>query len=271
MRYVFDHDYHIHSYLSLCSECPEQTPERILQYAKEYRLHTICLTDHYWDRAVTPAKEAEWYQKQDYDHISQYLPLPQDKDVRFLFGCEADMDKCDTIGVPKERYDDFAFIIVPTTHLHACGFSITEDEYFNGCAENRAKLWVSRFDSFLKSDMPFKKVGVAHLATPLIFNRSRKDYLEALTLIPEKEMERLFSKSAELGMGIELNRDDMMFSNEEEETVLRMFKIAKYHGCKFYCASDAHNPKAFALAKDALERAITKLDLKETDKFIIEK
>ena len=71
-------------------------------------------------------------------------------------------------------------------------------------------------------------------------------------------------------MGIELNRDDMMFSDEEEDTVLRMFKIAKYHGCKFYCGSDAHTPKAFALSKDAFERAITKLELKQTDKFIIE-
>ena len=218
---------------------------------------------------MTPAKEAEWYQKQDYRHISQYLPLPQDKNVNFLFGCEADMDKCDTIGVPKERYDDFAFIIVPTTHLHACGFSITEDEYFNGVAENRAKLWASRFDSLLNSGLPFEKVGVAHLATPLIFNRSRQDYLDALACIPEKEMERLFSKAAELGVGIELNRDDMMFSDTEEEVVLRMFKIAKYHGCKFYCGSDAHNPKGFALAKEAFERAITKLDLQESDKFII--
>ena len=35
MRYAFDHDYHIHSYLSSCSKDPEQTAERILAYAEE--------------------------------------------------------------------------------------------------------------------------------------------------------------------------------------------------------------------------------------------
>ena len=38
MRFVVDHDYHIHSYLSLCSHDDEHTPARILQYAKELGL-----------------------------------------------------------------------------------------------------------------------------------------------------------------------------------------------------------------------------------------
>lgn len=33
MRYSFDHDLHIHSQISSCSNHPEQTTERILQYA----------------------------------------------------------------------------------------------------------------------------------------------------------------------------------------------------------------------------------------------
>ena len=35
MKFQIDHDYHIHSKLSSCSRDPEQTNERILQYAKE--------------------------------------------------------------------------------------------------------------------------------------------------------------------------------------------------------------------------------------------
>ena len=90
MRFTFDHDLHIHSYLSSCSRDPEQTPERILQYAKDEGLNTICLTDHYWDSAVEgPSK---WYAPQDFEHISQAKPLPQSDGIRFLFGCETEYD-----------------------------------------------------------------------------------------------------------------------------------------------------------------------------------
>ena len=41
MKFAFDHDYHIHSQISLCSSDPAQTPERILSYARENGLHTI--------------------------------------------------------------------------------------------------------------------------------------------------------------------------------------------------------------------------------------
>ena len=46
MKFIIDHDLHIHSQLSLCSGIPEQTPKAILEYAKRlqelsvnYELH----------------------------------------------------------------------------------------------------------------------------------------------------------------------------------------------------------------------------------------
>ncbi len=47
MKFLYDHDLHIHSKLSSCSNHPEQTAENILAYAKKNALNTICLTDHY--------------------------------------------------------------------------------------------------------------------------------------------------------------------------------------------------------------------------------
>ena len=64
MKYVFDHDFHIHSKLSSCSRDAGQSNERILQYAKQNHLKTICLTDHFWDDAVEGA--SSWYKKQNY-------------------------------------------------------------------------------------------------------------------------------------------------------------------------------------------------------------
>ena len=243
MKYVFDHDYHIHSQLSSCSRDPEQTTERILQYAKDNNLTSLVLADHYWDDAVPGA--SGWYQKQPFAHIAQALPLPTAEGIDYMFGCESDIDRYMTLGIPA---------------------SSTEDAQSK---ERRAELWVSRLEGFLNMDLPFGKMGLAHLACPLINKESREAYLSTLDLIPTVEMERLFAKAAEVGVGIELNSADMSFKDEEEDRVLRMFRIAKYHGCKFYCGSDAHHPAGLIHSPDVFRRAIDRLGLQESDKFHI--
>ena len=89
-----------------------------------------------------------------------------------------------------------------------------------------------------------------------------------MDMIPEKEMERVFTKAAELGCGIELN---MHYKPHEENTVLRPFKIAKECGCKFYYASDAHHLETLKAKLDFAERFVNYLCLEEKDKFVIRK
>lgn len=264
MKYIFDNDLHIHSKLSLCSNDPEQSCERILQYAKDNNLKTICITDHFWDEDVPGA--SDWYAKQNYKHISVAKPLPQADGIRFLFGCETELDKHLTLGLSKDKYDLFDFIVIPTTHFHMKGYTLTDDE--TASAESRAKAWVKRFATVLDMDLPFHKVGIAHLTCSLIAP-TREEYLEVLRLIPENEMKALFRRAAKLGVGIELNADDMRFSKCEADVILRIYKIAKDCGCKFYCGSDAHHPKSLESAKEIFDRAITLLELTEDDKFII--
>ena len=98
------------------------------------------------------------------------------------------MDKNGVIGVPPSRFDDFDFLIVPTTHLH---MSIAIADKGASC-EQRAKLWVSRFDALLDSDLPMHKVGIPHLTCNLINPVSYDATLETLSLIPNAELERLF-------------------------------------------------------------------------------
>ena len=265
MKFTYDHDYHIHSFLSSCSEDPQQTKYNILEYAKNNGLKSISITDHYWDSEVSGA--SKWYAPQNFDHISQVKPLPEAEGIEFLFGCETDMDKFLTVGLPEWRFDDFDFVIIPTTHLHMKNFTITaEDQASN---ERIAELWVERFDRLLDMDLPFHKIGIAHLACSLINRRSREDYLATLRLISDSDMEKVFTKAARVGCGIELNQDDMKFSDAEADDVLRMFRIAKKCGCKFYLGSDAHGLKAFARTKEIFERAIDLLGLTEDDKFHI--
>lgn len=265
MRFRFDHDYHVHSGLSSCSNDPEQTPERILAYAKENGFTSLCLTDHFWDSAVPGA--SRWYAPQDFAHISQAKPLPKADGIEYMFGCETDMDKFLTLGIAPGTFDKLDFIVIPTTHLHMDGWTLTEEDARS--LKRRSELWVTRLEALLNMDLPFHKIGIAHLATGLLAKSSREDYLTVLRQIPDEDMERLFRKAAALGAGIELNSDDMKYADEERDTVLRMFRIAKACGCKFYCGSDAHHPKGLDEAKAIYERAIDDLGLEESDKFHI--
>ena len=262
MKYVFDHDFHIHSQISSCSRDPEQNNERILKYAEDEGLHTIVLADHFWDETVPGA--SKWYSKQDYPHISQAKPLPQSDKVKFLFGCETEMDKNMTVGCSRERMEDLAFIVIPTTHFHMEKFTIGEEML--ATPETRAQFWVDKLDALLAMDLPFYKIGIAHPVCPLIWKGDRAKYLATLDSIPEADMHRIFAKAAKLGVGIEIN---MSYPDEERDTVLRPFRIAKEEGCKFYLGSDAHHPSGLDNARKKFERAIDDLELTEENKFIL--
>ena len=155
-----DHDLHIHSYLSPCAgeAGRAQTTARILSYAEESGFHTIALTDHFWDENV-PGAEDCWYERQNFAHIASARPLPQSDKVRFLFGCECELGKDLQIAVSPARMDAFDFIIIPTNHLHLSGITCRGDEDM----PQRAKLWCDRLDYVLEQDLPFHKIGIAHL------------------------------------------------------------------------------------------------------------
>ena len=84
-------------------------------------------------------------------------------------------------------------------------------------------------------------------------------------------MKRVFTLAAERGVGIELNATDMKYTEENKDRILRIYRVAKECGCKFYLGSDSHKASALACAKENFEDIITQLDLKESDKFIIRK
>ncbi len=262
MRYIFDHDLHLHSGLSLCSGDAEQTPQRMLQYAEAEGLKTLCLTDHFWDENVPRIIPFGFYDVQNYDYISKALPLPEKEGIRFLFGAETDLDMNCTLGLSRECFDRFDFVIIPTTHLHMDGFTCRGNE----STEERAKLWVSRLDAVLDMDIPFRKVGIAHLTCELM---NRGHAAETLDLIPDSEFHRVFARCADKGCGIELNFNSLKLPEEKKHSILRCYRIAKEEGCKFYFGSDAHHPGGLNVEKANAENIIDLLDLEESDKFII--
>ena len=263
--FLLNHDLHIHSQLSACSADPEQTTARLLQYAEDNGFTDICLTDHYWDEDVPGA--SKWYAPQNTSHLLEALPLPQSDRVRFHFGCETEMDMHCTIGLSEKKMEMFDFIIIPTTHLHMAGFTIDG----SADAAERADAWIKRLDNVLNRDLPFEKIGIAHLTCSLIANKCPFSHTDILRLISDETMRELFSLAAKRKVGIELNFNALKLNEETRAEMLRPYLIAKECGCKFYMGSDAHHPANLNTAKENFRRIAERLELTEADRFHLPK
>ena len=264
MRYILDHDLHIHSFLSACSRNPEQNPKRMVRYAKEFGLKKVCVTDHFWDE--DQGSGAPCYGEENvFDKKAWLGEIPREPDVEFLFGVETELDRNMRLGLSREHFDVLDFVVIPTTHLNMMGLTVNQTE--GDSTEKRAQLWVKRLEAVLSMDIPFHKTGIAHLTCATIGYWSRETELEIYRKIPEREIFRLMERAAQVGVGIEINSCSMLYKPEEEREILRIYRIAKECGCKFYCGSDAHQPHELDRAPALFNKAIDALGLEETDKF----
>ena len=259
MKYIADHDFHIHSTVSRCCKDPLQTPERILLYAKENGFDKICLTNHFWDEKV--ASEAEWIEEHGYKYLTSVLPLPQCEGIDFLFGAELDMDYNGILGISPETLSELDFVTVATTHMHLAGNTVREKI---SSPEEAAVIWLDKIRNLLSMPLPFHKMGLAHLTTGHIMKERTP---EVIRLLKNDELYEIFSDYAKKGIGIELNMKTIFSGDEEKDILLRPYFIAKDCGCRFYLGSDSHKTEALSRSKENFERIITLLDLKEEHKF----
>lgn len=262
MKFLIDHDYHIHTGLSSCSGDAEQNPTSILNYAKENGLKEVVITDHFWDSAVYKT-DYEFYRPQTFEHIKKSLPLPQSDEVKMYFGGETEMDKNYVVGVSQKAIDQLDFLIIPTTHMHMDGFTVREGLTL----KDRAEEYVTRLDKLLSYDLPFHKIGIAHLTCPLMARGENELHLSILDSIPDKTYLELYGKIAKLGAGFELNFLPYKYKKEELPRLMRPYELAKKAGCKFYLGSDNHHHTS----KNNFSSILSLIDLTEDDKFRIKK
>ncbi len=259
MRFAADHDFHIHSTVSLCCHDENMIPEAILKYGISNGFKKICITNHFWDETVE--SEAEWHPAHTYGPLTSVLPLPSDEETKLLFGAEVDMDYNYILGISKKTLAELDFVTVATTHLHL------KDNTVRGAVTSEkqgAELWLERFRRLLEMNLPFHKIGVAHLTCGHIYKGRTPEVIKLLT---DEELYSVFSRCSEKGAGVELNMKTLAMSEEEKKILLRPYYIAKDCGCKFYLGSDAHKLTALENIKADFENIITLLDLKEENKF----
>lgn len=261
MVFPIDHDLHTHTQLSSCSADPMQTVQTLLSHAKKcgYRLQAV--TDHLWDSRVPGA--SEWYAPQDVEHISAGLPLPRDEEVKLLFGCETDYCGGKKLGLHPSNFDKFDMIVIPPNHFHMVDF--VRPACYN-TEEKIADLLNERLEELLLLDLPWKKVGIAHLVCSLIFTEG--DENRVYELVDEKRFRASMRAFAKKGAGIEINASSFREGwRAHEDAQLRMYRMAKEEGCRFYLASDAHHPAELDTVPDRSGELIDLLGLTDGDLF----
>lgn len=266
MKYQIDHDIHIHSYISPCAgHDPRQTAEAILAYGIASGMHLLCITDHIWDKDG-PGNCKLWRGAGlDFQKAKEILPLPQSKKCRLLFGIEADLDYDGNLAVTEKDYDTFDFIIVSPSHMH-----MFPPEYDENCGKSVAEVYKEaykkRIYQILDMNLPFEKCGLSHFTTSLACT---KDPIGVFDAFSDKELEEIFTKVAECGMGVELNIGTEYLTADEEtlQHHLRPYRIAKNMGCKFYLGGDSHTPDTFDTHVPLFRRVTEALGLTEDDKF----
>ncbi len=263
MKYIADHDFHIHTTVSACCRDESQTPERLLQYALQNNFHKVCITNHLWDETVK--SEAEWHPDHTCERLKTVLPLPTHERATLLFGAETDMDYNNVLGITRKTIDEMDFVTVATTHLHLAGNTVREKI---ATPEEASQIWLGKIRALLQMDLPFHKMGIAHLTCGHIMKNQTP---QVIGLLPDKELYEIFEDCANKGVGIELNMKTLAMDDEVKQILLHPYYIAKDCGCKFYLGSDAHKTNALETAKAEFENIITLLDLSENDKFPLAK
>jgi hypothetical protein len=132
----------------------------------------------------------------------------------------------------------------------------------------RAEAYIERLDAVLSMDLPFSKIGIAHLTCEHIAKGAWRDHISVINMISDDDFRRLFSRAAKLGVGIELNIPIRGYEGNDRESILRPYRIAKAEGCKFYLGGDAHRARELDIVYGRFPLIVDALGLEEKDKFI---
>jgi len=254
-----NHDIHLHTYLSDCCHDENMTAAAVLDHAVKHDYDTICYTDHCWDSTVPGA--SSWYAPQSVDHVFSKHPLPESKDVRICMGVETEYCGGKKLGLSRAAFDKFDFVVIPPNHYHMKNF--VRPEHIN-TPEAIAELLMTRLEELQQLDLPWNKIGIAHLSCGLM--NTAGTVSEVFRLLPVERMEKIFRVFAQRGTGIELNAGCFPDKAPEDfAEIMRPYHIAREAGCKFYFCSDAHAVKSLDI--DA-KLAPVIADLQLTDELI---
>ena len=256
------HDIHLHTFLSDCCHDERMTTAAVLEHALNKGYDTLCYTDHCWDSTVPGA--SNWYAPQSIEHAFSNHPLPESKDIRICMGVETEYCGGKKLGLSRASFDKFDFVVIPPNHFHMENF-VRPAEI--NTPEAIAELLMTRLEELQALDLPWNKIGIAHLSADLM--NARGTVSEVFRLLPADRLNKIFRTFAERGTGIELNAESFPTKAPEDfSEIMRPYHIAREAGCKFYFASDAHSVERLEI-DSMLAPAIADLQLTKEQLYVI--
>ncbi len=235
-------DYHVHTGLSVCA--PNSTTiESYLPVIKEQGLTKIGIADHIWDDKIPGASKFYIPQTPAHSALIKEQGVPGVIDgVQFLFGCEADMNKDDVLGLTEESAAMFDFIIVSTAHFHMKGFTIENDTP----VEVARKRMLERI--YKAIEVPFIS-GIAHPFLPMGYVEERKELLSGIT---DNQLIDCFKAVADAKKSVEINFNYFAEKYAVLEETERIYTLAREQGCSFHLGSDCHKPEKMCGYEEAI-------------------
>jgi len=241
MRYR--HDFHIHTVHS-GDASKKATVEAYVAAAKEMGLTQLGFAEHFWDDRVEGA--FPFYVPQTFAKVSQTreeIKQIQDPGMELYFGCEVEYDPAHNApALTPEIAEQFDFVIVPNSHSH----ETMPKEYYDD-KEKHKDFILDAFKNIISCPVSKYVTGIAHP-----FSLVRCPYLcdDLISLVSDDEFKALFAQTAEKGIALEINMGSYLgglrrlglgLENAGDCQLMRMFRLAKAEGCKFFFGSDAHS------------------------------
>ena len=232
------HDIHMHTYLSRCSNDPEFLPTAIIERSKANGIKLLGFSDHMWDKTM-PGGDNAVYRNQDLEHVKRiHEMMPETiEGIKILFGCETEYYGKGRIGISKEITSMFDYVLVPTNHTLT---AYAEEEGLSSPSEIARDL-VKRFKEVLSFDVA---TGICHPMLPMGFFKIGDKIFNSIS---DDELNECFCMAKEKEVSIEINSCtfpgiyDRGTEGFTDQSYMRFFSLAKEAGCKFHFASDAHS------------------------------
>lgn len=135
-----NHDFHIHTNLSLCA-AETVTAEHYINKAKELGLNKIGFTNHMWDENIQPFLNRSYkIQTVPYNlELRDELKTLDKQGIKVYFGAEAEFHPIYGVALTEENAEKFDYIIVPNSHTH-----MTMDKSFTSRMKSMPSLWLKR-------------------------------------------------------------------------------------------------------------------------------
>ncbi len=241
------HDFHLHTHLSLCAPDKTGTVENYIKSAKEQGIKKLGFAEHFWGSAPgdpeyyknVQMNPYNYYNTQNFEYISQKKPeleAAKGCGVELYFGCEAEYDPfTHGVAVTEELAEKFDFMIVTNSHTH---MMMPKSSYLP--YSKHVEFMINAYEEIINSNVSKYITSMAH---PFEAVACPYGYELLMNMISDDEYKRLFDKTANKGIAIEINTADLLGKPEwklETMQKIRMFRLAKECGCKFTFGSDAH-------------------------------